>query len=347
MAPRFVTRPPKVRPVPRSTASTNPHWIADSYRRHMASAVVDAADHLVTDQDALVRAVASGSTDAVDHALALDRFAAVLEERVRPVVERLMAARGGDTLRRLFVAKADRPGPPVGPPTVRRAAGGDPSPEVGRFSLDFRLDNPYAIQAAQTIVGDLITRVSAGTVDAVRQIIEGAIVQGLPPRQAATLIMGTVGLDPRRATALERYRAMLAAEGVPGPTVDRLVTAYSKRLLKDRALTIARTETIRASSAGTQAAWHQAIREGLIDDAKYGQQWSDTGDRRTCPQCQTLAAGPPIPFGALFPGGYSGPPAHTSCRCDVVFVSLPAAQKGVGAATAPTVQAPATADLAE
>ena len=85
-----------------------------------------------------------------------------------------------------------------------------------------------------------------------------------------------------------------------------------------RAETIARTETMKASNAGQQEAWDQAVDAGLLTGSEQ-QVWIVTPDDRLCPICEPLD-GQEQDLGGKFDtelGKVDGPPAHPRCRCTV------------------------------
>ena len=124
------------------------------------------------------------------------------------------------------------------------------------------------------------------------------------------MIRPLIGLTSRQAAAVLKLRT---AKGVLA--ADR----YAAQLLKHRALTIARTETIRASVDGQLAIWREAQRQGLLP-MNARKRWIVTPDDRLCPQCAPLK-GVEVPLNSPFPGGVDGPPLHPNCRCAVSVVT--------------------------
>lgn len=79
-----------------------------------------------------------------------------------------------------------------------------------------------------------------------------------------------------------------------------------------RARMIAETEVTRA--------WDKAVDEVADEyDEIEAYQWQAMIDERTCPICGNLH-GVIVAKGELFPGGFSGPPAHPRCRCRKLLV---------------------------
>jgi hypothetical protein len=302
---------PKTPPARTVAPSVHPHHIADQYRGAFAAGFARAAKTLIPDMDTLTRGIGRGVTaDAMSAIEDLQSFKHRLSDELTPVVQAIMAMRGREAMEKLTpvpLAKADNLQP------FQISTG------------NFDLTNPYAIQAAQSIVGDLITQVSEETIDTVRETIAQSIENGIPPRNAAKFISSIVGLNGPQARALAKFRdgLMNAEAKLAQSRIDTLVANYGDRLLRQRGLMIARTETIRASVAGTQVAWQQAVQQGVLNAQTMGQVWIDTEDESTCPACDQLASEDPIPMGGQFSNGMDGPPDHPDCRCDVGIAELP------------------------
>ena len=178
----------------------------------------------------------------------------------------------------------------------------------GGFQLRtaFNLTNPLAVTAADQGSARLVREVTTETRRAIQQTITRALTDGIPPAKAARLIRPLIGLTQRQADAVFT-RWLLKG--------DAAAEKYAARLLRHRANTIARTETIRASVDGQLAIWREAQRQGLLPP-NARKRWITTPDDRLCPRCAPLH-GVEVPLASSFPGGVMGPPLHPNCRCSV------------------------------
>lgn len=131
-------------------------------------------------------------------------------------------------------------------------------PELGCV-LQFNVADPEAIRFAERRVAELVREVSANTKAALREIIARALESGNPPRVAAREIRELVGLTRRDVRAVGNLRARLAERGLAPSVIDRRAASYTKRLHRRRAVTIARTETMRAANEGQRQLWRQAV----------------------------------------------------------------------------------------
>lgn len=175
----------------------------------------------------------------------------------------------------------------------------------------FDITNPLATEAAGTITADLVRQVSRETKKSLRVVLQQAFEDRLPPAATARRIKPLIGLHSRQAQAVRNFRARLVASGLKADLVDKRAARYAAKLLRQRSFLIARTETIRALSAGQQAAWRTARNAGRIPKTSL-QRWSVVGDDRLCPICIALS-GVKRKIGQQFPGGISHPPAHPAC----------------------------------
>lgn len=139
------------------------------------------------------------------------------------------------------------------------------------------------------------------------------------PDEVYALIVTEVERGIREGLALERVR----------DAIDEILTASGSQRWRNRAMTVARTETIGAVNAGVyRGAVLEAQERGDLAPAKV---WISTEDKRTRPthvaadKQRTLLESPFRVGGAplLFPGDPRGPAAEViNCRCSMLPVVL-------------------------
>jgi SPP1 gp7 family putative phage head morphogenesis protein len=137
-------------------------------------------------------------------------------------------------------------------------------------------------------------------------------------RDAIMLVLRhSIGLTPQGAQALSTFEQGMLADGVaPGVAASR-ASSYAERLRRQRAETIARTETLNAANAGQQALWNEAGRVGLVDRARAWKEWIVTPDDRLCVLCEQME-GARVRVDDEFStprGSLEHPPMHPRCRC--------------------------------
>lgn len=159
-------------------------------------------------------------------------------------------------------------------------------PSPVRRSLRYDTRNPALMRWLNTRAGDLIVNIQSDTQLTVQNAVRRSFDRAMTPRQVANSIRGSIGLLPRQETALANYRDGLEAEGTPLDRVDQLADAYGDRLLDNRLMTIARTETRFAANRGQLAVWGAAANQDLIDRRKARKVWIVDGD--PCPICEPM-----------------------------------------------------------
>lgn len=183
------------------------------------------------------------------------------------------------------------------------------------FETSFTLDNPFVAGVIATAVGGMVRQVDNETRLGIQQVILQAFQNGDPPSVVARKIRDMIGLTGRDAQAVYNYYRELVKAGLPETKIDALVDKYTDKKLRERAERIARTEMNSAANAGTQAAWREADRQGLLSPWTKREWIAAVEDPRTCPVCRLLdgqRVGLNEPF---YAGGRAVmmPPAHVNC----------------------------------
>jgi len=182
----------------------------------------------------------------------------------------------------------------------------------------FSLRNPWTIPWLEQRTAELVTEITSTTREAIREVVADAYLQGGSASRLARTIRPLIGLRSDQIRAVMRRSEELA--GLSAAAHDRAIDAYGRKLLRQRAELIARTETVFAQAAGQDQAFRQAVEEGLVLAGAVRVWVADPGER-TCPICSDLD-GKESPIGGAFEGLgdlYELPPAHPNCRCAVVL----------------------------
>ena len=207
------------------------------------------------------------------------------------------------------------------------------------LEMSFTLVNQRAVTWAERFAGQLITEVDQATQKAVSEIVQRGFLEGMAPRVQAIAIEQAVGNHPRDAQATFRFLDGLVQSGMSEKRASELSATYARRLLRNRAEMIARTETMRASNMGQQLAWEAATDQGLLLPGEVEKIWIVTDDDRTCARCLSMEEevnGKPRGQVALGDGFNEGavtapkgvavetrtPPLHPMCRCAMGLVEI-------------------------
>lgn len=167
-----------------------------------------------------------------------------------------------------------------------------------------------AIKWAETQSARLLVDVTSDTAGAVRELVAAGTRNGWSVTRTADELSQVVGLRERQRVALGNYRAALTGDGANPTVIERKVGRMRDRMIRDRAVTIARTELLAAANAGRYQTW--------LDLGITGRkEWLTAPG--ACPTCQPLN-GVRVKLDARFSTGDLMPPAHPRCRCTAVAV---------------------------
>jgi SPP1 gp7 family putative phage head morphogenesis protein len=201
--------------------------------------------------------------------------------------------------------------------------------------MQFDVTNPEAVIFAEEHAAELVTAVTAETREAVNEIVQRMFVEGIPPKQAAPLIKQVVGLTEKQANAVVNLHQRILTSpgkriyagktpirvpktGMSTEQLNRTLQKYSDKLQRQRAMNIARTETVKAANEGQMELWRQAQAAGRLPKV-IKHEWIASPTERTCDICIN-ANGEVKVVGELFSTGTTNPPAHPSCRCSTGLV---------------------------
>jgi hypothetical protein len=202
---------------------------------------------------------------------------------------------------------------------------------LGSLRASFDLDNPMSLSYARNHVPRLITHVSEGAKETVRQVLAQGFLERRTPDWMAREIKKTIGLTPKQKDAVFNFKARAFAKLIKdGKTqlqaedrANAMSERYAKSVLAKRAVLIARTETIRVSASGTHMAWKEAQAEGTLPPGSK-RKWVSGLSDRTCPICLELSGQDPVgidePWKSSYVGAIDLPPAHPACRCSISLV---------------------------
>lgn len=177
--------------------------------------------------------------------------------------------------------------------------------------------NPRVLQWSEAQTGKLVADISKSTRKTIQRIVTNGIENGITPREMAKQIENSIGLLGRQEAAAQRQYQQQLKAGIPKRQANKNLQEYRKKLLEQRANSIARTETLKAESAGVNEAWQYAKEQGYIGE-NAGRRWVALDESElTCPICGDLhwkIAKLGEPFDSI-EGPIDHPPAHPSCRC--------------------------------
>lgn len=189
------------------------------------------------------------------------------------------------------------------------------------IDVAFNVQDPEALQAINVSIGREIVAISETTREAIRGIVQRAFESGTTVTQQMAEIAEVVGLTPRQAESVARYRQGLVEAGETPGRVQDLVARRGLALRLQRAEVISRTEGLNAVHIGQQQRWEQAARVGALDATRLRRFW--ILGPRPCPTiCVPIPGMNPDGVGLAEPfqtpvGPLMHPTAHPQCMCAV------------------------------
>ena len=157
--------------------------------------------------------------------------------------------------------------------------------------------------------------------DALGLLLSQALREVKYPLHIVKDIVPLIGLNTRQMRSLIRARGKMLESGVAPSTVRRSIDALARKKIRERAETIARTETNRARNAATQRFIMRQRAQGIIP-RNIMKQWMIAGSN-VCRVCTDAHQKGPIPITAPFEtlnGPLMHPPGHPRCRCSTALV---------------------------
>lgn len=282
---------------------------APELRRRFLQAVHEKAAEL--DEDALASAIIESGAEGV-----LELIGSLADDALAEPAREAFLAGGelaGEALDAALRAAS----------AIRAAAEGE---EPGELRYRFDGVNPQAVAIADEIAGAMIVQIDEELRAAIRKQVLLAQVDGIPPRELARRIRDEgLGLTERQMEAVVNFRRKLEKPGdLDLETINRRTTRYYDALVRQRATTIAISETIQAAELGQAEAWRQAADLGLISRESM-EEWVATFDDRLDHSICEPMDGRKKKLGEpwLLPNGARVPvPArsHPRCRCTATLI---------------------------
>ena len=189
--------------------------------------------------------------------------------------------------------------------------------------MNLNLVNPEAIRWAESSAAELVTNLIQGEKESIQALIIDATKGNSDVRDTAKQLRDFIGLDKRREKAVLKYQQELIDGGFDVATIRKRLEKYTAAQLKDRSLTIARTEIIHAHNSGQQALWNEAIKNGFLNPRTMQKQWIVTDDDRLDKNICLPLDDEVVDIQEVFHatnGFHMTPPAHPRCRCAVGLV---------------------------
>lgn len=214
-------------------------------------------------------------------------------------------------------------------------------PKVKDISFAFDSLSPKVIDAIRQLETRVITTLDESIRETVRQAVEVGLVEGKTPASIARGLRDVIGLSPSQEEAARNYRKALSGEGknpfdyklrdkrfdrsvkngpLTEPQMDKMESAYRKRMIAHNAETVSRTATLDSMKLGQKLAIDDAVDKGAITGS-VTKTWVGILDDREREE-HIAMEGETVPFDALYSNGEDVPGETTyNCRCISRYVT--------------------------
>ncbi len=186
--------------------------------------------------------------------------------------------------------------------------------------------NVHSVKWIEERALELLTQViTPAQKKVIRRVIKDAFAKGVRAETLINELRANVGLTLRDYKATVNRRRLLESQGLKDADIDARVGRYREKLIRGRAKTIARTETIAAQAQGRNASWNQAKDSGDLPP-NIERVWVSAPESpnpdRPCEICLDLDGKTATLTGnyeSAFDGAVFAPPAHPNCRCTEIM----------------------------
>lgn len=215
------------------------------------------------------------------------------------------------------------------------ATGPTGQPILDGLVFEFNTQSPGILNWLSERGAEFVTSCTQEQKDAIAALVTKKMKDSHTVDELARLIRPCIGLTEGQAKANARYYDNIIAtlkkehprmkpENIRKKALDA-AQKYAERQHRERALTIAQTESAFAYHRGADEGIRQAQAEGYLGTVI--KRWSTSGDDAVCELCASLE-GVEISIDAdfniggksLFRGQHMLPPAHPRCACAVEYI---------------------------
>lgn len=222
-------------------------------------------------------------------------------------------------------------------------AGQKGQPFLDGLSFEFNMQTPGIFSWLKERGANFVTVCTQEQKDAIAALLTKKMREGHTVDELARMIRPCIGLTESQAKAYARYYDSIVAnlrkehprmkiESVRRKARDAALK-YAERQHRERAFTIAQTESAFAYNRGADEGIRQAQSQNLIGVLK--KRWSTSGDNGVCDICAALEGtevGMDDNFQfkgkILFAGQHMLPPAHPRCACAIEYIEVEGSKLG-------------------
>lgn len=217
------------------------------------------------------------------------------------------------------------------------AAGPSGQPILDGKPFELNMQSPGILNWINERGAEFVTASTQEQKDAIAALLSKKMRDGHTVDELSRLIRPCIGLTEGDAKAaaklydsivanLKKEHPRMKPESVRKKALDA-TQKYAERKHRQRAFTIAQTESAFAYNRGADAGVRQAQEQGLLGKCK--KRWNTSGDDQVCRLCSSLE-GVEVDMDSefniggkqLFSGHHLLPPAHPRCACAVEYIEV-------------------------
>ena len=216
-------------------------------------------------------------------------------------------------------------------------AGSSGQPILDGIRFEFDTQTPGILGWIRERGAEFVTASTQEQKDAIAALLTKKMRDGHTVDELSRLVRPCIGLTEGDAKAATRLYDSIVAnlrqehprmkpESIRRKALDA-TQKYAERKHRQRAMTIAQTESAFAYNRGADEGIRQAQSQGLMGTVR--KKWSTSGDDGVCDICNSLdgveiGMDDEFPFKGkvLFAGHHLLPPAHPRCACAVEYIEV-------------------------
>lgn len=219
--------------------------------------------------------------------------------------------------------------------TAALVAGPAGQPVLDNILFEFNTQTPSIMEWIKERGANFVTVCTEEQQDAIAALLTKKMRDGHTVDELARMIRPCIGLTEGQAVANARYydsivetlkkeHPRMKSENIRKKAREA-AQKYAEKQHRERAFTIAQTESAFAYNRGADYGIRQAQEQGYLGVMK--KRWSTSGDDAVCSTCSALEGteidmDSEFNFGGrvLFSGHHMLPPAHPRCACAVEYI---------------------------
>lgn len=211
-----------------------------------------------------------------------------------------------------------------------------------RIGIGFDILNPRVIDAVRQLDTRVMQTLKGDVRETVRAFAENGLRDGVNPRVIAREIRQVVGLAPNQERAVANFRRLLETgdrkalsrllrdkrfdrtlrkalgpngTGLSVEQIDKMESAYRRRMIAFNAETNARTAALDSMKLAQHLNMEDAIEKGAIDPSRLMKKWVGVMDSRERPS-HVAMEGETVPYNHTYSNGQMIPgDSEYNCRC--------------------------------